>query len=106
MLAVNGELKIGKPEYPKNRCHLMADVVNEMHGTHLECICGSTSICAGDQVDILVDRVAIDKGVVEAVYRMEDLQLHCPPSQLLQVRKTTDDFTEESITPTLKSRGL
>ena len=106
MLAVNGELKIGKPEYPKNRCHLMADVVNEMHGTHLECICDSTSICAGDQVDILVDRVALDKGVVEAVYRMEDLQLHCPPSQLLQVRKTTDDFTEESITPTLKSRGL
>ena len=88
VLSLEGEMFIGKPEYPKNRRYLMASVSDDVPDTTFECICDSTSICAGDTVDVLVDGYKMQDGTVEAVYWKNDWELSYSPDDHLHVRKS------------------
>lgn len=88
VLSLEGEMYIGKPEYPKNRRYLMASVSDDVPDTTFECICDSTSICAGDTVDVLVDGYKMQDGTVEAVYWKNDWELSYSPDDHLHVRKS------------------
>lgn len=90
VLDLVGTLTIGRPELPKNKRHMMADVSDDIPGATLECICSSTSICVGDKVEVMSEDMKMEEGIVEAVYWKNDWELSHTPDEYLHVKKLSN----------------
>ena len=87
VLCLQGDLKIGKPTYPKNKRYLMAETYCPVAGIRIETLCESTSICAGDRVMLMGGDDIGHPGIAEAVYWKNDTELCSPPEDYIHVRK-------------------